>query len=706
MTVEFVYWGSHELLNRLTHPQHVARVRVWFDIHGFDGAWFTARLDEARKTAGPRYTPEVHVDLPIAAELEAFGHTEGFFDHIKAHARDIRKKLQTFEHSISESVEPAWVNLASALSSKVQAVLSDLGAVTVQPIGGLPFQRIADQAVAQTAGCRALVLIDAINEGSGRLIWPSHLAAFLAHLERSPWIGVLLSVRSSDEEIVIPEDVRARAVSVTHHGFAEHEYDAMRTFFVHYNLELPSTPLLAPEFRNPLFLKTLCRGLNVKGERRLPRGFHGITAVFDLYLNAINDRLASALGFNPKGALVRQALEAFAKALVASGECWLTLAKAEEVVNATLPGREFERSLYRGLVVEGVLMEEAIWREDAAREEVVFMAYDRSADHLIAKTLLDAHLDTDTPASAFSDGAPLAFVCDESHYVSPGLLEAMCIQIPERTGQELPLLAPELEARWGIEDAFRQSLVWRAPTAFSQDTREVLNRLVRTRHDLEDTLDVLLTVAMLPEHPLNANFLDQRLRKDRMPERDAWWSTYLHGAWRTHGAVDRLGDWASAVSPTATLDDETVDLCATTLSWMLTTSNRFLRDRATQALVSLLTGRQPCLGSLLARSDFRFDLGRILVIPLSIEDFLVGDSNFFLVLFDVVQSCLNVARGQAKQRCNAITVPPFSCIVKDVVDGDSRPLDLRATATIDDLRTHGEPSCRCYCNYLHACKNL
>jgi len=47
---------------------------------------------------------------------------------------------------------------------------------------------------------------------------------------------------------------------------------------------------------------------------------------------------------------------------------------------------------------------------------------------------------------------------------------------------------------------------------------------------------------------------------------------------------------------------------------------------------------------LLARSDFRFDLGRILVIPLSIEDFLVGDRDFFLVLFDVVQSCLNVAR--------------------------------------------------------------
>ena len=742
MTVELVYWGSHELLERLVHPQHVGRVRFWFGLRGFDGPWFEARSDEALKTAGPRYTPEIHVDLPIAAELEAFGRTERFFDRIKAQARDIRKKLRSFEYSESKLIEPTLRASASALSSQVRGVLTELGAVTVQPVGVLPFQRIADQlavadtaadeferllfererendtkppaamasaatshhsdnpfrecgyaltalsselrsthdalvhgeaiagralillkgaagtgkthllcdiarqrvtagrptvllmgqrfvsaeapwtqalqhldlpdlsaeecvgaleAAAQAAGCRALVLIDAINEGNGRLIWPSHLAAFLAHLERSPWIGVLLSVRTSYEEILVPPEVRARAVAVTHQGFAEHEYDAARTFFVHYGLELPSTPLLAPEFRNPFLLKTICEGLHAKGERRLPRGFLGITAVFDLYLSAINNRLASALGFNPKDVLVRRALEAFAKVLVDSGERWLTLAKAQAVVNSLLPAREFERSLYRGLVVEGVLVEEAVSRQDAARQEIVFIAYDRLADHLVAKLLIDMHLDTAAPASAFTAGAPLAFLWDESQYVPPGLLEAMCIQIAERTGQELISLAPKVGDRWGFGDAFRQSLVWRAFTAFSESTREGLNKLVRSDHDLEDTIDILLTVATLPGHPLNANLLDQRLRRDPMPERDARWSIYLHGAWGAHGAVDRLVDWASSVGPSTALDDEAVDLCAIALSWMLTTSNRYLRDRATQALVSLLTGRPRAVVRLVER---------------------------------------------------------------------------------------------------------
>ena len=76
-----------------------------------------------------------------------------------------------------------------------------------------------------------------------------------------------------------------------------------------------------------------------------------------------------------------------------------------------------------------------------------------------------------------------------------------------------------------------------------------------------------------------------------MADRDAWWSTYLHSARGERGAVDRLVDWAWAVKPADQLDAEAVDLCATALSWMFTTSNRYLRDRATKAVVSLLTGR-------------------------------------------------------------------------------------------------------------------
>jgi hypothetical protein len=482
------------------------------------------------------------------------------------------------------SLDPPWTQVMQQL---------DLDGLSAEEFVG------ALEAAAQAADSRALVLIDAMNEGAGRLLWPSHLAGFLAHVARSPWIGVVLAVRSSYEEIIVPQEIRASAVTITHEGFADHEYDATRTFFVHYGLELPSTPLLDPEFRNPLFLKTLCEGLNAKGERRLPRGFHGVTAVFNLYLEAINGRLASLLGFNPKHALVGRAVEDFARA--ALSERWLPLARAEEIVNALLPGREFERSLYRGLVAEGVLVEDIVRTRDSLREEAVFIAYDRLADHLVAKNLLDMHLVVETPESAFAAGGPLAFLSDKRQHVSPGLLEAMCVQVVERTGKELFSLAPGVLEQWGISEAFFRSLVWRASTAFPSSTLHLLKGLVSWRDEARDFLNVLLTLCTIPGHPLNGDFLDARLREYSMPNRDAWWSIFLHESWRYSGTVHRVVDWAWSVSPGTALEDEAVDLCAVVLSWALTTSNRFLRDRATKSLVNLLTGRLDAVVRLIER---------------------------------------------------------------------------------------------------------
>ena len=732
MCVEFVWWGSSELIEKLSQNEHIGRRYFWFDQRGFDNEWFQARLGEAVEAAGPRYTPEIHVDLLVARDLELFGRTESVFNEVKSLAREIRKELQYAKSSDSAQEDPSKISALndllkagdkilktfSLLEYKPDGILS-FGAITKQieivnclaskawkilsglareydakhqeendysPHRNTPFaqrfhfidrlqsklravrssllhadefinnklmilngkagtgkthllcdfanrriaseaptvllmgQRFLDEnspwtqmlqqldlpnvsaetfvgaleAAAQATGCRALLIIDALNEGQGRVIWPVHLAAFLSALEKSPWIGVLLSVRSTYEEVVIPEEIRNRAVSVTHEGFANHEYEAAQTFFSYYGLELPSTPILRPEFQNPLLLKTLCLGLQARGKRRLPRGFHGITSTLDLYLATVNKRLAESLNFDPKDQLVRRALEKIATQMVKTDDRWLPRSEAKKIVNQELPDREFSRSLYHGMVTEGVLIEEMMnWKSEDSREEVVFISYDRFADHIIANFLLDPYSDAEDIKAAFGEGGDLAFIYETEGYVPSGLIKALCIQVPEHTGEELVTLAPKLLSRWDIDEAFRQSVIWRKADSISKSTFNVLNELIKTQKDSDATLDVLLTIAIIEDHPFNAEFLDKKLRGKSMPDRDAWWSTYLHRAWAKDdsGAVRRIVDWAWGVTEDTNLDEKTVDLCSIALAWMFTTSNRFLRDRATKALVSLLTGR-------------------------------------------------------------------------------------------------------------------
>ena len=718
--VEFIWWGKSELIQRLAKTEHVGLLYFFFGEQGFDSAWLQDKLETAIESAGPRYTPEIHVDLPISRDFEYFGRTNVALDEIKSLTTKIRggiyidknlfkpgteaeihlKKLLRLRKEIMKDLSTipcapdrpfpcgeivTKVSTATDLARKTIASLTEdtlasheqysdpkdmlyrlqgqlrvihttlryadeitngnlmiltgefgtgkthllcdiakkrneAGAPTIllmgqrftsnedpwkQALQHLDISKIntekfvgALESAAKATNNRALVMIDALNEGQGPVIWPHHLAAFLAPLNKSPWIGVVLSIRSAYKDSVIPQEILEQAVIVEHQGFSDKEYDAAKTFFSHYGIELPSTPILQPEFRNPLFLKILCKGFQSQGKTQFPRGFHGISAAFDLYLDAINRRLAKRLDYNPGDNLVSKALLKLAEKL--AEEPWvgnLPRTEAEEVVNALLPGRDFSHSLYSGLLNEGAVFENMTWDQN----EVVSISYERLSDHLLANFLSDTYINPGSESAAFAKGGGLEFICDENEYGLFGLIEALSVQIPERTGRELVALAPKLLDHYGIGPAFRKSIVWRKPDAFSEETCEVLNNLVQYREDEIDTLDTLLTVSTIADHPFNAEFLDRRLRQDSMPERDAWWSTYLHHTWETRGAVDRLVDWASGVSADDDLEKKPLELCAITLTWMLTTSHRFLRDRATKALVSLLTGRLEMTAELINR---------------------------------------------------------------------------------------------------------
>lgn len=451
------------------------------------------------------------------------------------------------------------------------------------------------EVAAQIADTRALVIIDAVNEGGGLSLWPSHMAAFLSRLEASSWISVVISVRSAYEDFVIPEEVGLKATRREHRGFAGIEYDAMSAFFGFYGIELPSTPLLAAEFQNPLFLRTICSGLKDMGEHRLPRGASGISDTFNLYLRGVNRRLAMLLDYREGAALVQRAVNALATRMADQRRQWEDLPAAETCVDALLPGRKHSESLFANLLREGVLLEERLWQEDGTGMAVVVVGYERMSDYFVAGTLIDKYLDKTDPAKAFQPGEALSFLAENSYWPTPGVHEAMHVLVAERSGNELLDLAPFLKKCWQTSNAFRQSVIWRDPKTASARTGELLLAIGDGGNYDQPTIETLLTVATLPGHPINADYLDARLKSMNMPDRDAWWSTALHYMWGNKGAVDRLVHWAEAVWPHTSLDGDSARLGAITLSWFLTTSNRFLRDRASKGLLRLLTGR-PELG--------------------------------------------------------------------------------------------------------------
>lgn len=455
------------------------------------------------------------------------------------------------------------------------------------------------EVVAQRANTRVFFIVDAINEGAGRQIWPIHLAPFLSRLQASPWISVIVSVRSSYAEDLLPEGGFANSVSLTHVGFENIEFDATRAFFEHYGIDLPSSPLLAPEFSNPLYLKTLCQGMQAAGQTRLSRSFHGIVEAFQQYLAGVNKKLARELDYRPQQGLVRIALRDIAARMVEQQEPWLDYEEAAAITDAHLPNRDFSRSLSGALFREGLLIEERVWSDvRSSLVTVVQIAYERMSDYLCVEQMLDSHLPADTdPSLAFENGGPLDHRVLCRTWLRPGFHEALHILVAERTGRELLDLMPALEAEHFTPEMFLSSVQWRAPNAVTQRTKFHLHRMMRSTP--EAVIDTLVTLATVPDHPLNIVFTDALLRTYSMADRDAWWSIGLHGLWDSKSAVDRLVYWARRLNAEVTLSQEAAVLAARTLAWLLTSSNRYLRDRTTKGLVRVLTWQPIAISGLI-----------------------------------------------------------------------------------------------------------
>lgn len=457
-------------------------------------------------------------------------------------------------------------------------------------------------AAAEATNSRALIMIDGINEGEGINVWPSHILSFLATVRKFPRIVVALSIRSSYERIVFDEDISSGTViRVEHHGFSSVQYDAVKSFFKYYQIIQSTAPLMHAEFQNPLFLSILCKTLVRQNQVTMPADLDGLTDLFEAFIESVDKALSRRLKTDLETRHVRRAISKLATAMTIGPTTWLTRERAKELIPETFGSNEVSDSLFHLLIEEGILLEDYIW-DEGGKHAVVGFTYERFSDHLIAKILLELHFDNTNPIDCFSVSQPIGrlFQSESKSWNSNGLIEALAIQVPERAGRELPSLVSRA-ANWiTVKRAVIESLLWRRPQTINPDTEAYLDQYIRPFEETQELLlDVVLSVTAQQQHPYNANYLHKRLLALSMTDRDAIWSMHLHQQYGAGSAVDRLIECAWSMENAARLSDESAELLGVTLSWFLTSSNRFLRDCTTKALVTLLTPRLPILRSIL-----------------------------------------------------------------------------------------------------------
>jgi hypothetical protein len=444
-------------------------------------------------------------------------------------------------------------------------------------------------AFAEGSDAPFLISVDGINETPDRRQWRSWLPQLKADVAGQP-IKLLLTCRD-----IFIEDALGTAANLptfAHAGFAGHEYDAAYAFAAFYKVGPPAEVVAQAEFANPLFLHLVCRAaLNMKWGR-IPGGQISLTKLIAAILDGANMKAAELLDFdvridNP----VRDGAFVLANAMGRKGVRQLPLADAQAILESIRASQGASRSLLRA-------MEEAdlVSVTSGSGAPSLRFAFERLGDVLIAQASI-AGQDKAAVSARFLSGDLAALVATSATLSeNAGIIQAYSIILPELHGIEIADLLRGSAVDREVTMLALGVLAWRDLDSFTR-TAWVLHhdRFI----DLVDVFDRALAVAAVPGHPVNAEWLDSRLRSYQQLDRDALWTSALKQAWEQGTGGHQLVGIAQGQDLTH-LSAESAVLLGIALAWFTASADLLIRDEASEALTRLLVA-QPISCQLLDR---------------------------------------------------------------------------------------------------------
>ena len=452
-------------------------------------------------------------------------------------------------------------------------------------------------------GSRALLMIDALNEGKQANLWKDKLSGLIHSLEEYPAIGLVVSVRDTYFDDVIPDDIetRSKATILVHKGFKGLEYEAVRQFCLAYKLILPNVPILTPEFCNPLFLKIVCDTLEASGEKDFPKGFNGVTSLFNRYFRIQDQQFGKKRPEYKYRDVVSSSVQLLAFPIFEAKYNLLRKQDADRILQTSFPSCP---SLLADLIDNNILLKTKSQLDDGNEDYVVY-CYQRISDFVIAGEIVKKYKDWESFVGNVNDDKNLRSIIVDADWEYKGILEAFAILIPEAFGHEIidiirfiPSKIIKRQYYYScldfISEALINSLNWRSIESINKEKiRNFLNSEMCSI-DSDVWYSKLAELSAIPNHPFNADYFHALMMGLTMPKRDGIFQFFFNGCAgydddKCANPLRRLIDWAWSENVSANADPETTRLTAIMLCWLLSSTYIKHRDEATKALVNLLS---------------------------------------------------------------------------------------------------------------------
>ena len=440
-------------------------------------------------------------------------------------------------------------------------------------------------AAAEAYHTRIPLIIDGLNEsthnGAFSNVWRLRLKGFAQEIAQTKNLVLLTTCRTSYKEAIWEEGDPPNMVCA--YGFDTYEVEqAVERYFNEYKItaDLTTAPLM--QFETPIYLKVFCESKNRdrNTEEHSYDGEQTLFEVFEEYLQQCNRAVCNHLGLHPRTPIVQPALNRVAEYLWKNRCRYIPLEELVHIVdNQPLEKLDWLLSKTHAIESEGLL----VCRDWIAVGEVMYFTYDLLGGYLIAKYLVQQA--ADNVQDFLHREETVAALFNENRQILPpmrdDILRCLAALLPARTGQFLHNLSRNKTA-CGISI---RALFEISPEFINEDCINLVTSLFETQQNREPLLKLAETTVGHTKHPLNASFWSKQLMALPMPERDLSWTEYVRP--KVESFEKRLVRFEEACRSDREFSDTSekrLNLLAEHIMWLLTSTRRPLRDKATRAL--------------------------------------------------------------------------------------------------------------------------
>ena len=445
---------------------------------------------------------------------------------------------------------------------------------------------------------QSVLIIDAINESENKDIWKTGLARLIQTVESRRNLRLIVSIRNGYENLVfsdsILKSIREREIpKITHFGFAENTIEATMQFFNQYNITFDSSDLLQYEFSNPLMLKLYCEVKNVRP--------NGLFDMFEKYCDYVDTESKKVCDIDYEGNLLKQLITEITSVFIETD--------TEHIDQTTLFSLRFwnmydieSKSKYVSSILRcGFLSKMAISDSgNGTVKEVFYFAYQRFADYYSAQAMVYAHAEEAVLRSYIIDSVLSIKDRQITRWSRRGIFVIICGLFAEKYGREcFDILDGVVDPDMHLLEGYVDSFAWRKPESIDENALIDFVNKNCYKGVFDALLNMLINMSAVTCHPLNADFLHTRLEKMDISMRDYIWTIHINQM-TTDNRAYYLAELFQKGKMVSEITHEEKRLLCILYSWMLSSSNRYLRDNVSECLIELLKNEFGLCAELLA----------------------------------------------------------------------------------------------------------